>query len=164
MFKGALFGIVAVAVAAAIASFGAAIVHVSAASPASTAGVVIHYKLVGSDDGEVGPDGRKHDTFRALDPTTVRVGETVTIEVANYDDMMHGMSFPDLQINKMIEAGRDGQPSVTRFTFTASKAGTFRWFCPVPCDGDAAQWAMTPDGAGKGMDQDQFMAGYITVS
>lgn len=160
--KFALFFTVAAAAVASLLAFGGAIAHVAAGSPG--AAVVIHYKVVGSDDGEMGPDGKRHDTFRALDPTSVKVGDTVTIEVSNYDDMPHGMSFPDLGINKMIAAGKDGQPTVTRFTFTATRAGTFRWFCPIPCDGDNNMWAMTPDGAGKGMSQDQFMAGYITVA
>lgn len=159
---GVFFGVAAVAAVSLIA-FGGAIAHVAAGSP-DQSGPVIHYNLVGSDDGAVGPDGKKHDTFRAVDPTTVKLGDTVTIEVANYDDMPHGMSFPDLGVTKMIAAGKDGQPTITRFTFTASKAGTFRWYCPIPCDGDNNMWAMSMDSAGKGMSQDGFMAGYITVS
>ena len=160
--KGVLFFVVAAAAAASLVAFGGAIAHVAAGSP--VAADVIHYKVVGADDGVKGPDGKLHDTFRALDATTVKLGDTVTIEVANYDDAAHGMSFPELGINKMIPPGKDGQPSITRFTFTAAKAGTFRWFCPIPCDGDADMWAMTPDAAGRGLDQDQYMAGYITVA
>jgi heme/copper-type cytochrome/quinol oxidase subunit 2 len=161
--KGALFGLLALLVTGGIAAFAGAIVHVASAAP-DAATTVIHYKLVGSDEGAVGPDGRKHDTFRALDPTTVKVGQTVTISVTNYDDMPHGMAFPDLNVNKMIPAGKEGQPSVTTFNLTLTRAGSFRWYCPVPCDGDNKLWAMTPDAAGKGMDQDQFMAGYLTAA
>ncbi|SRR6266487_2529296 len=126
--------------------------------------VTIHYKVVApdSDLARTGPDGQKHDTFWAVDPTTAHVGDRVTIVVDNYDDMMHGMFFPELGITKMIAAGEDDQPTQTTFSFTATRAGTFRWYCPVPCDTDNGQWAMKADGAGPG--QDGFMAGTVTVS
>lgn len=164
MKYGVLSGI-GVLVVAAGAVFVLGLVHVGSL-PASAGGgaVTLHYQVVGSDDGDVGPDGNKHDTFKALDPTTVKVGQTVTIEVKNLDDVPHGMSFPDLKINKMIAAGKDGAPSITTFTFTATSPGTYRWFCPIPCDTDNNMWAMTPDGTGKGLSRDKFMAGYITVS
>lgn len=68
------------------------------AAGAQSQAVTIHYKLVGSDDDQarVGPDGQKHDTLWAVDPTTVHVGDKITIVVEDYDDMPHGMVFTDL--------------------------------------------------------------------
>jgi heme/copper-type cytochrome/quinol oxidase subunit 2 len=125
--------------------------------------VTIHYQIVAPDDAlaKVGTDGNTHDTFWALDATTVHVGDIVTISVANYDDVPHGMTFPSLGISKELAAGTDAGPTVTTFTFTANKAGTFRWFCPIPCDTDTKGWAMKASPNGPG--QEGFMAGSMTV-
>ena len=48
------------------------------------------------------------------------------------------------------------------YTFTPTKVGSFRWFCALPCDTDNAGWDMTSDGNGNG--QNNFMAGYISVT
>lgn len=131
--------------------------------PSLNQSVTVHYKIVAPDDplAKKGSDGNTHDTFWALDSTTVHVGDVVTIDVSNYDDMPHGMTFPELGLSKEIPAGTDAGPTVTTFTFTASKAGTFRWFCPIPCDTDTAGWAMKPTALGP--DQDGYMAGSLTV-
>jgi hypothetical protein len=45
---------------------------------------------------------------------------------------------------------------VLTFSFTATKAGTYRWKCILPCDGGGPDsWAMIHDG---------YMAGTITVA
>jgi hypothetical protein len=54
-------------------------------------------------------------------------------------------------------------PSTTTFTITFPKAGTFRWFCSLPCDAGQGGWAMTTDRLGEGADQTGFMAGIVTV-
>lgn len=157
------FGAVAALVVAAATGFIASFYTVAQRHPAAD-GVTIQYRIVssGSEQALVGPDGRRHDTFVALGSTNVRVGERVTIVVANFDDMPHGMVFPDLGIAKMIAAGTEGKASTTTFSFVASKAGILRWYCPVPCDTDSGQWAMKTASDGPG--QEGFMAGRITVA
>ena len=128
--------------------------------------VTLHYTVVGpaSNLAKKGPDGKFHDSFFTTDSTTLKVGDTVTVIVSNYDDVPHGMVLDGgLAVSQMIPpAPSEGQASVTTFTFTASKAGTYRWYCPMPCDTDAAQWAMH---AGiTGMGKEGFMAGTITVA
>ena len=126
--------------------------------------VTIHYKLVASDDdvAKADSDGQKHDTFWALDSTTVHVGDKVTIIVDNFDDMPHSMVFPELGIDQDVAGGKEGQPGETTFTLTATKTGTFRWYCDIPCDTDQDQWAMKDSSSGPSVDD--FMAGYITVT
>jgi hypothetical protein len=126
------------------------------------ADVVLNYKIVGSDDGNVGPDGRKHDTFMGMNLTPIQVGKPVTIAIQNMDEMPHSMYAPELGLNIMIPAAKDGKAGTVDFTFTPSKAGTFRWYCAIPCDGDSQGWAMTP--GAKGFGQEGFMAGTITVA
>lgn len=127
--------------------------------------VTIDYKIVAPDDpsAATGPDGKTHDTFRAVSMPAIHVGDVVNIRVTNYDDMPHGMVFDTLQISKMLAPAKsDSQPGVTTFSFTATKAGTFRWYCPIPCDTDNGMWAMSASSSGPG--QDGFMAGSITVA
>jgi heme/copper-type cytochrome/quinol oxidase subunit 2 len=127
--------------------------------------VTLHYTAVGPDSplAKVGPDGKTHDTLFTTDSTNLKVGDKVTIVVENFDDMPHGMVFDALGINQLVKAGCcDGKSTTTTFSFTATKAGTFRWYCPMPCDTDQAQWAMHADSTGT--DKMGFMAGTITVS
>jgi plastocyanin len=136
-------------------------------STAAVAGntVTLHYTVVGPDSSlaKVGPDGKTHDTFFTTDSTNLKVGDKVTIVVENFDDMPHGMVFDGLGINQLVKAGPgDDKSTTTTFSFTATKAGTFRWYCPMPCDTDQAQWAMHADSTGT--DKMGFMAGAITVS
>ena len=128
---------------------------------ANSSGVTINYKVVGSDDGNPGPDGVKHDTFNTSDSTTIKAGQTVTLTFDNTDDMPHSYTLPELGINVMVPGAKDGADGKATYTFTANKIGTFRWFCAIPCDGDNNGWAMTASSKGSG--QDGFMAGYLTV-
>ncbi len=77
---------------------------------------------------------------------TAKVGEKVTVSVANHDAMPHTFTSPDLGVDADIAPG-----STTTFTFTASSAGTFTWYCSVPC-GD---WVMSHAG---------YMKGSVTVT
>ena len=131
-------------------------------APAAQSDVTINYKVVGSEDGDVGPDGNKHDTFKTLDPTTLKVGQVVTLNFTNTDGMPHSYTLPDLGINVTVPGTMNGMTGSATYTFTASKAGTFRWFCAIPCDSDQSGWAMTMT-PGSGMGQDGFMAGSLTV-
>ena len=135
--------------------------NTGSASSADQGAAVINYTVVGPDDGDVGPDGNKHDTFKTTDSTTVALGQKVTLKFTNKDDAQHSFTLPDLGINILIPGAKDDKDGTTTYTFTASKSGTFRWFCAIPCDSDNEGWAMKAGTAGN--DQDNFMAGYITV-
>jgi hypothetical protein len=129
---------------------------------ANAAPQVIKYVLNAPDQMAKDASGVEHDTFIAVTSTTVQVGRPVKIVVENYDGGDHGMFFADLGLNQVIKGTEtDGQPQETTFTFTPTKAGQLRWYCPVPCDSEQEAWAMGPSAAGPG--QDGFMAGYITV-
>jgi len=124
--------------------------------------VTLNYKIVGADDGKVATDGNKHDVFQALDLQPVQVGQQVTIKIENEDDAQHSMTSPDLGLNIMVPGAKDGTPGVVTYTFTPTTAGSFRWFCAIPCDSDNQGWDMTQ--GTKGPDQEDFMAGFITVT
>jgi len=161
-----------VPVALGIAVGGIALVACGSAStnlPAQTviqvqpAAQLLSFQVVGPDDATItGPDGNKHDVFVATSATTVKVGQPVTITITNKDDVQHSMTSPDLGLNIVIPAATDKGDGTISYTFTPTKAGTFRWFCALPCDTDNAGWDMTPDSAGS--DQLGFMAGTITVT
>ena len=127
--------------------------------------VNLHYTVVGADDGDVAPDGNKHDTFKLIgDQPTIHVGDTVNVSVANYDDMPHGMTFDNgLVPSQVIAPKKDSDPEFTNtsYNFVATRVGDLRWHCPLPCDTDNAQWAMGLDQNPLG--RDGFMAGTISV-
>lgn len=133
---------------------------------------VITFKVVGSDQGAVGPDGRHHDTFRPTSSTTVAAGRPVTVEIVNEDDMPHSFTLPQLGIDRMVPAARSGKAGQVTFTFTPPGSGTYRWYCALPCDQDNGGWAMGMTrsghmGMGTGMMEpgvDGFMAGYLTAT
>jgi heme/copper-type cytochrome/quinol oxidase subunit 2 len=133
-----------------------------ATSNGPRAAVVLDYKVVGADEGMVGPDGNKHDTFMTTDLTTIQVGKPVTISIQNMDEMPHSMTAPELGLNIVVPAAKAGKAGTVDFTFTPTRAGTFRWYCAIPCDGDSQGWAMTP--SAKGFGQEGFMAGTIHVA
>lgn len=125
------------------------------------AAALLSYSIVGADEGSVGPDGNKHDTFVAIDPKPIKAGQPVTITIKNADEMPHSMTSPELGLNIVVPAAKDGKAGTVDFTFTPTKSGTYRWYCAIPCDGDTHGWAMTP--GSKGIGQEGFMAGTITV-
>jgi heme/copper-type cytochrome/quinol oxidase subunit 2 len=77
---------------------------------------------------------------------TVKVGQAVTVTIVNHDAMPHTFTAPDINVNASVNP-----ESSTTFTFTPSAAGTFSWYCSVPC-GD---WVMSHPG---------YMKGSVTVS
>lgn len=155
------FGFVAAVAGAAIVSLFASQAVVASRTDPPTAIVTVHFEIRGGAQGDLAPDGKHHDTFKAIDATAVPAGSKVTIVVDNYDTSVHGMSFPALKLNQMIAAGKPGAPSVTTFSLNAGPTGTLRWYCPVPCDSANQLWAMTASTDGPG--RDGFMAGVITV-
>lgn len=123
---------------------------------------VLKYVIDAPDQLAKDANGVQHDTFIAVTPTTVKVGRPVQIVVENYDSGQHGMFFAALGLNQVIKGSEtDGQAAETTFTFTPTKAGQLRWYCPIPCDTEQESWAMGASAAGPG--QDGFMAGYINV-
>lgn len=80
----------------------------------------------------------------------VTVGKKATVTITNYDGAPHTFTAPGLKLNVLIPPAKAGKPSVTTFSFTAKKAGTYDWFCAAGCD----PWAMTHLG---------FMRGRVTV-
>ena len=123
---------------------------------------IIKYSVNAPDVEAKDADGVQHDNFKTTDSTIVKVGVPVTIVVASYDSGQHGMFFPTLGLSKVIDGTKvEGQPLETTFTFTPTKAGDLRWYCPLPCDTEQGSWAMSDSANGPG--QDGFMAGTITV-
>lgn len=109
--------------------------------------------VIKSDEekGKKGSDGAWHDAFLPAD-FSVSAGATVSVTVYNYDDMPHSFTSDGLGTNVTIPGGSEEKPSETTFTFHApQKAGSYDWYCAMPCD----PWAMSHDG---------FMRGRVTVT
>jgi membrane fusion protein, multidrug efflux system len=103
-----------------------------------------------TEHGKKGPDGQWHDAILGGN-LKVTAGQTVTVTVTNYDDAPHSYTSPALGLNVTIPGGGATKPHTVKFTFKApSKAGSYEWFCAMPCD----PWAMSHDG---------FMRGHVTV-
>jgi plastocyanin len=101
--------------------------------------------------GRKGPDGNWHDAFLPAD-FSVSAGATVRVTVYNYDDMPHSFNADQLGTDVTIPGGSEDKPSVTTFTFRAPQtAGSYEWYCAMPCD----PWAMNHDG---------YMRGRVTVT
>lgn len=116
----------------------------------------------GHEGGSLASDGKTHDTIMPAS-FTVYVGQQVNLTVINYDEGPHTITSPTLGINFQFPGAKAaGVPSVTSFTFTATKAGSYLWYCALPCDKGQGGWAMT-QGANGSPAQIGFMAGYITV-
>ncbi len=109
--------------------------------------------VVKSDEekGRMGSDGNWHDAFLPAD-FSVKAGATVKVTVYNYDDMPHSFTSPELGTNATIPGGSEDKPGEVTFTFQApQKAGSYEWYCSLPCD----PWAMNHYG---------FMRGHVTVT
>ena len=124
----------------------------AAAATAATAPSVENVKLVIKSDeehGKKGSDGAWHDAYLPAD-FSVKAGATVKVTVSNYDDMPHTFTSPGLGTNTEIAAGDENKPSKTTFTIHApQKAGSYEWYCALPCD----PFSMTHFG---------FMKGHVT--
>lgn len=122
----------------------------AAAAPASSSTASLKLLVNPAPLGGVkGPDGLVHDAF-VPGALTMTAGTKYDVTVYNYDTQSHAWMLPELNIDVMVPAGSASSPSVTHFTITPKSAGTFQWFCPLPCD----KWGMAHDG---------FMRGYLTV-
>lgn len=113
-----------------------------------------HVSLVINAGYKLGPDGKLHDAFTPGD-FTINAGSPVEITIYNFDDGTHTLTANDLGVNMQENGSKQkGDPSITKYTFTPSKKGTFKWYCADRCDGQNGQWAMA---------QDNYMMGSITV-
>lgn len=90
----------------------------------------------GSEPTYIGPNGQG-----AADLFTAAVGKEVQVVVTNKDAMPHTFTAPDLGLNVTISP-----ESTTKFTFVAKTAGTFSWYCSIPC----GSWVMSNAGYMKG--------------
>lgn len=110
-----------------------------------------------------GPDGKGHDSF-VPSSFVVKAGSPVQLTVISYDDGEHSITAPELQLNITIQGGKkvgsQVQPATTTASFTAAKAGAYRWFCALQCDGPS-HWAMDQGYAGPS--KEGYMAGFIVV-
>ena len=71
----------------------------------------------------------KKDSWK-WEPSVIRVkaGDTVKLKIFNEDDYDHGWALEAFGINRRLFPHRDNE-----FDFVASKAGTFQFYCSVPC-------------------------------
>jgi plastocyanin len=109
--------------------------------------------VVKSDEehGKKGPEGTWHDAYLPAN-FSVKAGATVHVTVTNYDEGPHSFTSSELGTNATVAPGSESKPSKTTFTFKApKKAGSYEWYCAMPCD----PWAMTHAG---------FMKGHVTVT
>lgn len=109
--------------------------------------------IVKSDEEHArrGPEGTWHDAFLPAD-FSVQPGTMVKVTVLNYDEGEHSFTSARLGTNVTIAPGSAKNPAVTTFTFRApTKAGSYLWYCALPCD----PWAMSHDG---------YMRGVVTVA
>jgi plastocyanin len=100
-------------------------------------------------------DGKLHDAYTNTN-FTVQQGIPVQVTVENFDSGSHSLTDPGMGINQVFKgASKDGVPSLTTFTFTPEKTGTFDWHCAIPCDGGMKSFSMMHQG---------YMEGVITVA
>jgi plastocyanin len=140
----------AVAVAAAAAVSVASLAGVATAAPAAK---VDHVSLAIKSDTEharKGPDGKWHDAYLPA-AFAARSGDRVVVRIKNYDPAVHTFTAQKLGLNVVVKPGSATHPSLTTFTFTAPRAGSYTWQCVGACD----LWAMSHLG---------FMKGRITVT
>ena len=143
----------------------AAALGVSAAT-ASPKATTVHETMiiVGHTLGQKGSDGLTHDTTYGANFSLKR-GQRVAVTVYNFDEGPHTITNKALGLNVTIPGAKNekqGIPSKTVFSFTPKTAGTYRWYCSLPCDKGQGYWAMAVTKKGTG--RDGFMAGYITVT
>lgn len=138
----------------AAAQAGSATASSDSGTGSAVAATAADVKLViksDEEEGKIGSDGNWHDAFLPAD-FSVKAGQVVHVTVYNYDDMPHSFTAAALGENVTIPGGSEDRPSKTTFTFTApTKAGSYDWYCAMPCD----PWAMMHDG---------FMKGRVTVA
>jgi FtsP/CotA-like multicopper oxidase with cupredoxin domain len=146
-------------------------VSAAPSAPMNMALPVKNFKLAIKPDSKRGSDGKTHDAFLPSTNLDVKAGQRVRVTIYNYDDMPHSftspalakgaaipqseqqmqgtpqdlkvMPLPGVGVDKQLAAGSDKRPSKTVLMFTApAKAGSYIWYCKLPCD----PWAMSHAG------------------
>ncbi|MDA8380624.1 MAG: cupredoxin domain-containing protein [Actinomycetota bacterium] len=114
----------------------------AAGGAASTVSVVIRNVPTpeGPEPAFVGPSGVGSATL-----FTAKVGTTLKVTVKNENSMPHTFTSPTLNLSVTI-----APDATTTFTVTAKTAGTFSYWCNIPCGG----WVMSHNG---------YMRGDVTV-
>ncbi len=99
-------------------------------------------------------DGKLHDSYSPAD-FTVQEGIPVVLTVTNFDTGEHSLFSPGLGISQVWKgASKEGVPTVSTYTFTPTKTGSFTWQCTISCDGGMQSYSMTHQG---------YMMGTINV-
>lgn len=62
-----------------------------------------------------------------MDKITVKVGQPVTVRLENVDYMDHALNIDALN----VQSEEIAPEQATTFTFTAQKAGTYQFYCPM---------------------------------
>jgi len=153
------------------AASGAGAAAAAPSAPANAALPVKNFKLAIKPDSKRGSDGKTHDAFLPSTNLNVKAGQRVRVTIYNYDDMPHSftspalakgapipqneqqmqgtpqdlkvMPLPGVGVDQTLAGGSDKRPSKTIVTFTApAKAGSYIWYCKLPCDA----WAMSHAG------------------
>lgn len=139
-----LMGVVAV-------GYATATVHgASLASHSKPTLAAQQINMVIMPDVRFGPDHKMHDAYTPTD-VSAKIGQKVIITAYNYDNAKHSFTVPALHLNFVMPGVKHaGIPTVTTFSFTVSKAGSYHWLCIMPCD----DWAMG---------HIQYMAGQIAI-
>ncbi len=121
-------------------------VTAAAANPTTTAATLIRLSVEGGS--KRGPDGKLHDAFSKTN-FNVKVGQAVRLQIDNKDNAPHSITSAEAGVSVIA------LPGIHTYTMLVKAAGRFEWVCILPCDSEAAGWAMTHPG---------YMAGYITAS
>ena len=122
-------------------------VTAAAANPTTTVATPL-IRLSVEGGSKRGPDGKLHDAFSKTN-FNVKVGQAVRLQIDNKDDAPHSITSAEAGVSVIA------LPGTHTYTMVVKTAGRFEWVCILPCDSEAAGWAMTHPG---------YMAGYITAS
>jgi plastocyanin len=163
--KALRIGFISTAGASALLSvLGSQIAFGQQAGQSATDSATINVYVFRGEQGIKAPDGNGHDAF-VPSSFVLKAGVPTTLNIVNYDEGPHTITSPDLDLNLIINPGKEvGDqvlPVTTTATITMPQAGVYRWYCALDCDGGGGKWAMSDGYDGK--DQDGFMAGNIVV-
>ncbi len=110
----------------------------SSSSPAQVVNLTIEDITTpeGSEPAYIGPNGKG-----AADLFSASAGKEVQVVVTNKDAMPHTFTVSQLGLNVTI-----APEGTAKFTFVAKTAGTYTWYCAIPC----GSWVMSNVGYMKG--------------
>ncbi|MDR3560216.1 MAG: copper-containing nitrite reductase [Negativicutes bacterium] len=109
---------------------GPAMANMSNSNSAGQPATVSFTLKTGMADGKMAFTGVGGKIDGMVNPTLqVNPGDTVAITLVDGDGIQHDISFPDFNATSSFI---NSQGSQTSLSFTASKSGTFAYFCTVP--------------------------------